>query len=187
METFVEARPFAPDPEFGRDRESSIRAIRELIVRGEIDLPLVSMLQDFALVTHCYTIQSCFGHFVHEFEPDTRNIASLEAYSGKVAEVEYRIAYMALCIRESDPGLRLCHDLRALTRIDPSCIQFGCAEWFWERQVNTYVIQVEPERFRNKDRIMVDLDEALHLETVRDRFMEELHRVAVLHRDMAGA
>jgi hypothetical protein len=187
METFIEARPFVSDPGFERARKASRRALRELIIKGEIDRPLVPIVQDFALVPHCYTLQSCFGHFVHEFEPDTRNIASLEPYSGKVAEVEYRIAYMAFCIRESELGHHLCHDLRAITRIDPSCIQFGCAEWFWESQVNTYVIQVEPERFRNKDSIRVKFDEALQLEAVRDRFMEELQRVAALHRDMPGA
>jgi len=187
METFVEARPFVPDPEFETTRESGIRAVRELIVQGEIDPPLVPIIEDFAQVPHCYTVQSCFGHFVHEYEPDARNIASPEAYTGKIAEVEYRIAYMAFCIRECDPGRRLCHDLSSITRIDPGCIQFGCAEWFWERQVNTYVIQVEPERFRYRDSVVVDLAEALHLEAVRDRFMGELEKVAVLHRDIARA
>ncbi len=42
------------------------------------------------------------------------------------------------------------HDLRQIPAIDPEYIQFGCAEWFWEAQVNSYALQVEPMRHMTK-------------------------------------
>jgi hypothetical protein len=67
--------------------------------------------------------------------------------------------------------------LEDLTGIDPEYVQFGCAEWFWERQVNSYVLQVEPERYKMRDKVGVSFQEALHIERVRDRFFHELRKM----------
>ena len=58
--------------------------------------------------------------------------------------------------------------------IDKDYIQFGSAGWFWDRQVNTYVLQVEPDRYRFKDRVFLDYREALHVEKIRDLFFQKL-------------
>lgn len=63
--------------------------------------------------------------------------------SDTVSEVEYRIAYLALCIENSAPGRMLYDSLQAIPAINPQNIQFGSAHWFWERQVNSYVLQVK--------------------------------------------
>ena len=91
--------------------------------------------------------------------------------------VEYRIAYIALCIQNSDLGRILFDDLRKIPAIDPEYIQFGCAEWFWKKQVNSYALQIEPERYMTKDRISVNYQEALHIEEIRNEFFSELKKV----------
>ena len=66
--------------------------------------------------------------------------------------------------------------------IDPENIQFCCAEWFWKRQINSYALQVEPERFKEKDRAILNYREALHIEKTRDEFFIELEKLLQQHR-----
>jgi len=68
----------------------------------------------------------------------------------------------------------LFNDLGKIPAIDPEYIQFGCAEWFWKRQVNSYVLQVEPKRYMTEDRVSVNYQEALHIEKIRNTVFSEL-------------
>ena len=61
--------------------------------------------------------------------------------------------------------------------IEPEYIQFGCAEWFWERQVNSFALQVEPKRFMDKDRLNIEYKEALFVEKVRTKFFKRLSEI----------
>jgi len=61
-----------------------------------------------------------------------------------------------------------------LTAIGPDNTQFCCAEWFWERQVNSYALQVEPDRFKAQDTAIVGYEEALTLEKRRNEFFIQL-------------
>ena len=60
---------------------------------------------------------------------------------------------------------------------DPENIQFCSAEWFWKRQVNSYALQVQPDRFKDKDRAFLDYKEALHIEKVRNTFFVQLQEL----------
>ena len=91
--------------------------------------------------------------------------------------VEYRIAYVAVCIAEGAEGLSLLQDLQAITAVDPERIQFGCADWFWERHVNSYALQVEPERYRFKDSVQIGYQEALRIQRTRDVFWAKLQEL----------
>ena len=101
------------------------------------------------------------------------NIESLPALDIGTA-IDYKIAYIALCIENSESGRNLLDNLREITNTDTKYIQFGSAEWFWNKQVNSYALQVEPLRYQNKDRITIDYREALHIEKVRNRFWDEI-------------
>ena len=59
----------------------------------------------------------------------------------------------------------LMEKLGAVCDIDPGNIQFFSADWFWERQINSYALQVEPDRFKRKDTAIIDYMEALHIPT----------------------
>ena len=97
--------------------------------------------------------------------------------SESITDVEYRIAYIALCIEDGDSGRELFDDLRKIPEIDLEYVQFGCADWFWERQVNSYALQVEPRRYMNEDKAFLDYQEALHLEKIKSEFFRRLREV----------
>ncbi|MDH7594158.1 MAG: hypothetical protein QHG99_07400 [Methanomicrobiales archaeon] len=160
--------------------------LRQGIREGTLDPPIVPLLEVFARLNCCYTIQSCWGHFVHDMQPETKNLASLKEYAGKVQHVLYRIAYLALCIEKSDEGLVLYRDLQGIASRDPEHIQFGSSEFFWKMVPNTYVIQVAPEWGIEEDSLWMGMEEALSIEEVRGRFFEELQALVYSHGKSGG-
>ncbi len=176
METFTATKDFVHNPHY---REQRRKALDKLDI-DTIDKPIVQLVDSLARLPCCFTLQSCYGHFLYDGQKDPNNTQALPI-SAAISRVEYRIAYVALCLQNSDLGESLFQDLSGLASTNPEYIQFGCAEWFWERQVNSYVLQVEPERFKTKDRIEVGYQEALHLEKVRNEFFNELGRMIENH------
>ena len=172
METFTAVKDFVHNPNYYEQRQKALRSLNI----DTIDQPIVELISSFTKLTYCFTLQSCYGHFVDDIQTDAKNTEPLPV-PGVVAWVEYRIAYIALCIQNSALGRELFKDLSALPTISPEYIQFGCAEWFWQRQVNSFTVQVEPERHKTKDQIVVDYQEALHIEGVRNEFFGELGRL----------
>ena len=67
--------------------------------------------------------------------------------------------------------------LRAMTAIDPDYLQFGSADWFWERWLNSYALQVEPARYMTRDEVVLSPAEALHVQRTRDLFYGELRKL----------
>jgi hypothetical protein len=172
METYTELKNFCENPRFETQRDDSLRTLDF----ESIDLPIVDLVRGFSTLSCCFTLQSCYGHFLHGEQKDPRNTERI-ADSEKYGPVEYRIAYLAFCIEDCEAGRALFEKLRELQEIDPSYVQFGCAEWFWNRQKNSYVLQVEPERLRVRDSITVDHPEALHIQDVRDRFFSRMREL----------
>jgi hypothetical protein len=74
-------------------------------------------------------------------------------------------------------GRGLFESLKEITAIDLENVQFCCAEWFWKRQVNSYALQVEPDRFKRKDTAILDFKEALHIEKIRNEFFIQLYEL----------
>jgi hypothetical protein len=172
METFTEAKGFVENSGFKRQRQA---CLEKLDIRS-IDAPIIDIVKGFSKLSYCFTLQSCCGHFIHTFQRDPHNIEPLPQLD-RIKKVKYRIAYIALCIANSDPGISLFKDLKRIPLIDEDYIQFGSAEWFWKRQVNSYAIQVEPKRHMKKDKIMIDYKEALHLQETKNRFFAELRHL----------
>lgn len=172
METFTTIKGFVHNPRY---REQRRKALGKLDIHT-IDGPIVQLIDNLSRLPYCFTLQSCYGHFLCDGQQDPYNTQALPL-SAAISRVEYKIAYVALCLQDNDLGRALFQHLRGLVFIDPETVQFGCAEWFWGRQVNSYVLQVEPERFKTQDRIVVGYREALHIEQVRNEFFNELGRV----------
>jgi len=61
-----------------------------------------------------------------------------------------------------------------VARINPQNIQICSAEWFWQRQVNSFALQVEPERLKKKDSAILDYSEVLVIEKIRAAFFDRL-------------
>jgi hypothetical protein len=169
METFTQIKEFVGDPSYDKRR---VECLSKLDL-NTIDAPLAELISGLAKLPYCFSLQSCYGHFLHDNQNDDKNTERLPS-SGTITNIEYRIAYIALCIQDNKSGRKLFHDLRKIPDIDSEYIQFGCAEWFWERQVNSYTLQVEPARFMYQDKCSVDYQEALHIEKIRSEFFNEL-------------
>jgi len=172
METFTTVKDFVPNPHYHEQRE---KCLRELDMNS-IDPPLIDLIEGFLSLPYCFTLQSCHGHFLHGGQRNSKNNEPLPVSKG-ISKVEYRIAYLALCIQDNEAGRGLFNELSEIPDRDPAYIQFGCAEWFWERQVNSYALQVEPDRHKTKDSLLVGYQEALHLQKIRDVFFNELRKV----------
>ncbi len=168
METFTKPREFVENPRYLEDRQVFLST---LDIR-KIDQPIMAIVEKFAMLPYCFTLQSCYGHFLYSSEQDTHNLSYLPTRD--VGLVTYRIAYMAFCLENSQSGIALFNDLSRLTEIDPDFVQFGSADWFWERYLNSFVLQVEPARHMNKDQIIVEHSEAQHIQHIRDIFFTRI-------------
>jgi hypothetical protein len=169
METFVEPRDLVSNPGFADQKQAALSGLKD----GMIDEPIVGIIRGFNDLPFCYTLQCCYGHFVYEGQRDPHNLDPLPK-SGRISRIEYRIAYLACCIDNSEAGRDLFQKLQNITRLDPENIQFCSARWFWKRQVNSYALQVEPDRFKHKDRAILGHPEALYIERLRTAFFRNL-------------
>ena len=169
METFAEPKELVENPQYFEQRQKSLSGL----IDDKIDAPIVEIINGFNERPYCFTIQCCYGHFLYPGQQNPDNLKVLPV-TKSVDRVDYRIAYVAFCIENSVPGKMLFEALRDIALIDPDNIQFCSAEWFWQRQVNSYALQVEPDRFKHKDRVVLDYREALNIEKIRNEFFVQL-------------
>ncbi len=89
---------------------------------------------------------------------------------------------MALCLENSPRGRVLRETLARLPLVAPGYVQFGSADWLWERSsiVNSYAVQVEPVAHQLKDEAILQSAEAFQTERARNRFFTELRSVVAL-------
>ena len=172
METFTESKGLVENPHYQEQRQKSLADLTDVM----IDVPIITIINGFNKLPYCFTMQSCYGHFLYSDQKDPHNLAPLPV-TNNIARVEYRIAYIAFCIENSDSGRRLFEALEGITIIDPKNIQFCCAEWFWKRQVNSYALQVEPDRLKHQDKALLDYREAVQIEKIRNEFFVQLQKL----------
>lgn len=171
METFAKPRPFVEHPNFSRDRGLVLDDFRP----ENIDAPLRGLITRFSHLPFCFTLQCCVGHFLLDEGQDEENLQPLPTHD--VGPVKFRIAYLALCLENSPGGRKLYSGLEKIAASDPEYIQFGSPAWFWDRQVNSYALQVEPVRFATSDVAVIEFDEAVKVQTIRDRFFVRLNEL----------
>ena len=172
MQTFRQAKPFSNDPHYRKRRSA---AIAELDI-SVIDPPIRKIVSAYNTLPYSSTLQSCYGHFLYEGQGDDHNTDPLPEDT-MIEKVDYRIAYLAFCVENSEPGRSLKREIADLTRLDPMNIQLGSAGWIWKDIPNFYAIQVEPDRYRDKDRVFLDFEEALRIERVRNEFFASLAEI----------
>ena len=172
METFTEPKAMVENLHYQDQRQKCLAGLSD----GMIDEPIIELVNAFNKLSYCFTLQSCYGHFIYNSQKDPHNLEPLPS-TDTISRVEYRIAYIAFCIENSDLGRMLFVALQEITIIDPENIQFCCAEWFWKRQVNSYALQVEPDRFKFEDKAILDYKEALRIEKIRNEFFVRLKKL----------
>ena len=172
METFTHSKTIRENPQYPAQRRKWLDDLHDEM----LDAPIVDLIHRFNRLPHCFTLQSCYGHFVHEGQTDIHNLDPLPKKESP-RMVEYRIAYIAFCIENNVSGKKLFGKLKEMATIDPKNIQFGCAEWFWKKQINSFVLQVEPDRFKCKDKALLDFKEALQIEGLRNTLFVRLYKL----------
>jgi len=178
METYTEARPLVSNPSYDADRRKALEGLRVELSRGSIDGPTIDIVERFASVPCCYTLQSCYGHFMRESCVDDRNTKSVAEVGVLGSKLHYRVAYIAFCIQNSAKGRALLEEMRAIADVNPDYIQFGSADWFWKICVNSYVLQVSPLKNVCQDHFDVSMEDALRIEQARDEFFDGLREVS---------
>jgi len=172
LETFTEVKEFVENPGYQEQKQKTLCDLTD----DMIDMPIIYLINGFNKLPYCFTLQSCYGHFLYEGQKNSNNLEPLPV-TGSISKVEYRIAYVAFCIENSLLGKELFEALKEITAVDPENDQFCCAEWFWERQVNSYVLQVEPDRFKHKDTAELNFKEALCIEKIRNTFFVRIYEL----------
>lgn len=172
METFVELKELTENPYYQAQRQKSLGVLSD----DMIDAPIIDLVNNFNTLPYCFTLQSCYGHFVYNDQQDPHNFAPLPIKSS-IANVEYRIAYIAFCVENSPLGIAFLEKLKQFAAVDPKNIQFCCAAWFWKKQVNSYALQVEPDKYKHQDTAILDYREALQIEKIRNRFFPRLYNL----------
>jgi hypothetical protein len=181
LETFTEPKELVENPHYQDQRKKILAGLTDAM----IDAPIVELIKGFNKLPYCFTLQCCYGHFLYKGQKDPNNLDPLPV-TNAIARVKYRIAYIAFCIDNSDSGRRLFDDLKEVTAVDPENIQFCCGEWFWKKQVNSYALQVEPDRFKHQDTASLDYKEALRIESVRQEFFVCLKELLQKHQNRCG-
>jgi hypothetical protein len=169
METFAAPKKVVVSPHFPEQRKKCLATLSDEM----IDPPILDIIHGFNQLPFCFTLQACYGHFLYDGQRDPLNLNPLPVLE-TMARVEYRIAYIAFCIENSVSGKSFLKRLEEITLIDPQNIQLCSAEWFWERQVNSYALQVEPDRFKEKDSTILNYQEASAIEKIRAAFFVRL-------------
>ena len=176
MNTFVEAKTLEDNPHFFTQ---SRYALGQLNIET-IDEPIVDIIKNIATIPYVFTLQSCYGHFLYNKLKAPQSIETI-SIDAKDQIIKYRIAYIALCVENSINGRNLLEEICLLPLINPDNIQFGSAGWFWQRQINSYVIQVESLKFQLQDQCRIHYEVALMLEKIRNKLFHELRKIIERH------
>ncbi len=172
METFTEPKELVENPNYQKQKETCLAKL----TRDMIDAPIIDLIIAFNKIPYCFTLQCCYGHFIYNGQEEPHNLVSLPIIN-TISKVEYRIAYIAFCIENSLMGRSFFEALQDILAIDPENIQFCSATWFWEKQVNSYALQVEPNRSKHKDKVILGYNEALNIEKTRNEFFDRLREL----------
>jgi hypothetical protein len=151
---------------------------------GSLDPPMVELVHGYNRLPHCYTLQSCHGHIIPSMKGGAGPVKRLPV-DQPPARACYQLAYLALVIENSPRGKGLLHSLGLAAPANHSFIQLGGADWFWhdQGQVNSYVVQVSPQRFKGFDRFEMERPEALQWKQAREDFLAGLE--GVLQKELA--
>ena len=114
METFTEPKAMVKNLHYQDQRQKCLAGLSD----GMIDEPIIELVNAFNKLPYCFTLQSCYGHFIYSGQNDPHNLEPLPI-TDTIARVEYRIAYIALCIENSDLGRMLFDALKGIAEIDP--------------------------------------------------------------------
>lgn len=88
-----------------------------------IDAPIIDLINGFNKLPYCFTVQCCYWHFIYSNQRDPYNFEPLPT-ADTITNFDHKIAYICLCIENSELGRGLLEALREITAIDPQTSRF---------------------------------------------------------------
>ena len=92
METFTGLTDFVPDLNYQIRRKKILSKDFYL----ETDFPVRDIVKNINELLYCFTLQSCYGHFVLDSGESSHSLKSFSKLNQ--SKLKYKIAYLALCI-----------------------------------------------------------------------------------------
>lgn len=167
MQTYIPPKPIEDYPEFQSDRQRALSSLDTSL----IDHPLISLINKLNTLPYLFTLQCCFGHFLSD---ENKEISEFDKFLPST-KVTYRLAYIAFCIENSPSGKNFVTQINdTLPVVGPELVQFCSAHWFWDQWINSYALQVMPERFKDQDIAVIDFHEIVTIQQARDLVFEHL-------------
>jgi len=88
LETFTEFKDFVANPRYNEQRQQSLSRLDI----DQIDPPIIELISAFAKLPYCFTLQSCYGHFLHSRQKVHYNIEALPI-TDSILRARARITY----------------------------------------------------------------------------------------------
>ena len=73
METFTKLKELVENRNYQIQRQETLHALTDEM----IDVPIINLVNSFNKLPYCFTLQSCYGHFVYNGQKDSRNVEPL--------------------------------------------------------------------------------------------------------------
>jgi len=118
---------FVENARYSQERQDTLAAL----ALGSIDEPLMDLVSGFATLSHCFTLQCCYGHFVWKSAKAPHTLERIP--SNVVGPVTYRIAYVAFCIESSRQGRDLRQVLAQLSEAGEAFRTQQARDLFFQR------------------------------------------------------
>jgi hypothetical protein len=99
LETFIETKELMENPYYKLHRQKSLCDLTD----DMIDLPIIKVINGFNKLPYCFTLQSCYGHFVCNDQKDSHYLEPLQVKK-TITKMEYRIAPTAQCLLPCPQG-----------------------------------------------------------------------------------
>ena len=88
METFLELKKILENPLYQAQKRKNIAKLNKKI----IDAPIIEIIKGFNNLPCCFTLQSCYGHFLYKDKKDSYNLEPLPI-TNTINKIMYKIAY----------------------------------------------------------------------------------------------
>ena len=73
METFTEPKELVENPRYKEQRHKSLLGLTNAV----IDRPIIEIINSMNKLPHCFSMQSCYGHFLYDGQKDPYHIDPL--------------------------------------------------------------------------------------------------------------
>ena len=117
MITFTKPKSLVKNPLFEDQKKYTLSAFD----LNTIDYPIQKVIAKLNEIPYCFTLQSCYGHFLYGDQTDPFNLVPLPE-TKFLENIKYRIAYIAMCVTNDKYGRNILTGLKNIEKIDPEYI-----------------------------------------------------------------